>query len=122
MLATFWLSSAALSCKRTEPAPSPASSAVDDRVHDSRRPLEIAVTNDGFVPARAKIKVGEPVTLAVTRKVANTCATEIVIKDFGVNKPLPENQRVEITITPKQPGTIRYACGMDMVSGELVAE
>jgi len=91
-------------------------------VYDATHPLEIAVTNDGFVPARAKVKVGEPVKLVVTRKVENTCATDIVIKDYDINKPLPQGQRVELTLTPKKPGPIRFACAMDMVSGELVAE
>jgi len=84
--------------------------------------IAIAVTADGFVPAQSRVKVGQPVTLVVTRQVAKTCATDIVIKDYAVNRPLPENQPVEITFTPTKAGPIRYACAMDMVSGELVAE
>jgi plastocyanin domain-containing protein len=84
--------------------------------------IAIAVTADGFVPAQTRVKVGQPVTLVVTRQVAKTCATDIVIKDYAVNRPLPENQPVEITFTPVKPGPIRYACAMNMVSGELVAE
>jgi plastocyanin len=117
-------------CSRKDAPPSEASpaaaasatSAAPLQVHDAAHPLEISVTSDGFVPARAKVKVGEPVTLVVTRKVARTCATDIVIKDYGINKPLPEGERVSVTITPQKPGPIRYACAMDMVSGELVAE
>ena len=84
--------------------------------------IAIAVTADGFVPAQTHVKVGQPVTLVVTRQVAKTCATDIVIKDYAVNQPLPENQPVEITFTPTKAGPIRYACAMNMVSGELVAE
>jgi hypothetical protein len=84
--------------------------------------LEIAVTNEGFVPARLKVKVGKPLTLVVTRKIARTCATEIVIKDFGVDTPLPLNRPVEVKITPKKPGKIHFSCGMDMITGELEAE
>jgi len=121
---------ATAACSRNQPSPPAASSAVStplrasdsQPVHDAAHPLEIAVTNEGFVPARAKVKVGEPVTLGVTRKVERTCATDIVIKDYGINEPLPQGQRVEVTFTPKAPGSIRYACAMDMVSGELVAE
>ena len=29
---------------------------------------------------------------------------------------------VSVTFTPTAPGPIRYACAMDMVAGELVAE
>jgi plastocyanin domain-containing protein len=80
------------------------------------------VTSDGFVPARAKVKVGQPVTLRVTRKVDRTCATDIVIKDYDINKPLPNGQTVEVTFTPAKAGSIRFACPMDMISGELIAE
>ena len=84
--------------------------------------VEISVTADGFVPAKTKVKVGQPVTLVVTRKVERTCATDIVIKDYSVNKPLPLNVPVEVTLTPRKAGAIRYACPMDMIAGELVAE
>lgn len=84
--------------------------------------IAIAVTADGFVPSHARVRVGQPVTLVVTRKVERTCATDIVIKGYGVNAPLPPNQPVEVTFTPTAPGPIRYACAMDMVAGELVAE
>ena len=84
--------------------------------------VEIAVTGQGFVPAAVKVKAGIPVKLVVTRKTERTCATEIVIKDYGVNQPLPLNQAVEVTFTPKKPGAVRYACGMDMIAGVLTVE
>lgn len=84
--------------------------------------IEIAVTSDGFVPAQARVKVGQPVTLVVTRKVDVTCALDIVIKEYGIKKALPLNQAVEVTFTPTKPGKIRYSCAMDMLAGELVAE
>ncbi len=82
----------------------------------------IEVTQEGFVPAEIKAKAGKPVKLVVTRKVERTCATEIVIKDFGINKPLPLNQPVEVTFTPDKPGKYRYACGMDMIKGVILVE
>jgi plastocyanin domain-containing protein len=84
--------------------------------------IAIAVTADGFTPSSTHVKVGQPVTLVVTRKVAQTCATDIVIKDYGVNRPLPQDQAVEITFTPTKPGPIHYTCAMGMVTGDLVAE
>jgi plastocyanin domain-containing protein len=84
--------------------------------------VRIEVTGEGFVPARAAVKAGQPVTLVVTRKTERTCATQIVIKDYGVDRALPVGQAVEVTFTPKKTGPIRYACAMDMVAGELVAE
>ena len=84
--------------------------------------VEITVTADGFVPALTRVKAGQPVTLVVTRKVERTCATDIVIKDFGIKKPLPLNEPVEVTFTPEKPGKVRFACAMDMIAGEISVE
>lgn len=84
--------------------------------------VELSVTADGFVPDTVKVKVGVPVRLVVTRKVERTCADSIVIKDYDVSTPLPVGKAVEVTLTPKKAGDIRYACSMDMIAGKLVAE
>lgn len=86
------------------------------------RTIAIAVTSEGFVPAEVKVKKGEKIRLAVTRKVERTCATEIVMKDQGVNQPLPLDKTVYVELTPAKTGKIRYACGMDMITGHLVVE
>jgi plastocyanin domain-containing protein len=85
-------------------------------------PIAISVTRDGFVPASIKVKKGEKVTLVVTRQVERTCATEIVIKEQGINEKLPLGKPVTVAFTPKKSGSLRYACGMDMISGVLVVE
>jgi len=92
------------------------------RTGTAARRIEMTVTPAGFVPALAHVKVGEPVTLVITRTTDRTCATDIVIKDYGINQPLPENKPVEVTLTPTKAGSIRYACAMDMMAGELIAE
>ena len=84
--------------------------------------VEIAVTEDGFVPSEIKVSKGQPVTLVVTRKTETTCAKEIVIADANVKKELPLNQPVTVTVTPSKTGKITYACGMDMVTGVLIVE
>ncbi len=85
--------------------------------------LEVVVTADGFVVGDNKpFKVGQPITLIVTRKVEATCATEIVIKEYGINQNLPLNKPVEVTFTPKKAGPVRFACAMDMIAGQLKVE
>ena len=84
--------------------------------------VNVTVTRDGFVPAQVAVKQGQPVKLVVTRKVERTCATEIVMKDFGVNQPLPLEQAVTVTLTPRKAGEYRFACGMDMIAGVLRVE
>jgi plastocyanin domain-containing protein len=81
--------------------------------------VEVKVTKEGFEPAEVTVERGRPVRLVVTRTLDRTCATEIVMKDFGVNQPLPRDVPVEVTVTPKAPGSYRFACGMDMVAGVL---
>ncbi len=84
--------------------------------------VAIAVTDKGFVPDRVTVKAGTPVTLVVTRKTEKTCATEIVLQDFGLRHQLPLNQAVEVTFTPAATGEHTYACGMDMIKGTVVAK
>ena len=81
--------------------------------------IEMEVTSAGFVPAEVEVKAGEPVKLVITRRTEKTCATDFVMKDLGIRKALPLDQPVEIVFTPEHRGTIRYACAMDMVSGQL---
>ena len=84
--------------------------------------IAVSVTSDGFVPAEVTAKAGQPLTLVVTRQVERTCVTDIVMKDLGVNQPLPFGKPVTITVTPKKPGSYRFACGMDMIAGVLNVE
>jgi len=86
------------------------------------RKIEMSVTEDGFVPDNVKVKKGEPLQLVITRKTDRTCATEIVIKDYGINTKLPLNKPVTVSFTPTKTGNVRYACGMDMIAGVLVVE
>ena len=86
-------------------------------------PAEVAIelTDAGFVPAVANVPKGQAVTLVVTRKTDKTCVTEFVMDAKGIRRNLPLGQAVEITFTPERPGELRYACGMDMMTGQVVA-
>ena len=105
-----------------EPAKAPAKADKAAKPEKAARTIEISVTKEGFTPAEVKAKAGETVKLAVTRKTEKTCATEIVMKDFGVNEPLPLNKTVVVTVKPEKAGSYRFACGMDMIAGALVVE
>ncbi len=105
----------ALSAALAAPAPATAQA-------KKARVIEMSVTEDGFVPAEVKVKKGEPLQLVVTRKTDRTCATEIVVKDYGIDQKLPLNKPVTVSFTPNKAGKVRYACGMDMISGVLVVE
>jgi len=84
--------------------------------------IEVSVTPDGWVPNRIRVKAGEKVKLVITRKTEQTCATEIVIKELGVDTKLPLNQPVTVEFTPKKSGVLKYTCAMDMISGTLIVQ
>lgn len=84
--------------------------------------VTITVTEKGYEPEMVTVAAGQPVTLVVTRTTAQTCATELVLKEHGINQPLPLGQAVEITFTPEQAGELTYACAMDMYKGKVVVK
>jgi len=84
--------------------------------------VQMTVTEDGYVPERIEARKGVPLTLVITRKTDRTCATELVVKEYGVNQPLPLNKPVTVTFTPTRSGQVKYACSMDMISGTLVVQ
>ena len=97
-----------------------AQQAVTTDEHGTR--VVLAVTEDGFVPARVTVPAGKPVTLVVTRKTDKTCATALVLPDYHINQQLPMDQAVEIAFTPEKPGELTYACPMDMIKGVIAVQ
>ena len=82
--------------------------------------IDVSVNDDGFVLGKVPpLKAGTPVTLVVTRTVEQTCAKDIVLKDFGLSVPLPLDKPVEVTFVPRQAGKVHFACAMNMLSGDL---
>ena len=81
------------------------------------RTIEMKVTENGFEPSKVKVKKGEKVRFVITRLTDRTCATEIVVKDHGINQPLPLNKAVTVEFTPTKSGEVKYACGMGHITG-----
>jgi hypothetical protein len=80
----------------------------------------VAVTVDGgYVPARVAVKVGRPVAITFNRKPDEGCGDEVVFPALGLRKKLPAGKTV-VVFTPKQRGTLRFTCGMEMYAGTLV--
>jgi plastocyanin domain-containing protein len=104
-------------------APSDAAAGIaEGTVKGGVRVVEMKVTDEGFVPSKVKVKRGEKVRLLVTRTTDSTCAKEIVMKDAGINQPLPLDETVKVEFVAKRSGELRYACGMDMISGVVFVQ
>jgi plastocyanin domain-containing protein len=86
------------------------------------REFQVNVTENGFEPDQVVVHKGDTVTLVVTRRTEETCATEVVVPDRGIRKDLPLNQPVRLAIGPVENGPIEFACGMDMYKGKVVAQ
>lgn len=110
--------------KKAVPAVKPAApKAQPVATKPAARRVEIKVTDDGYVPSPIKLKKDEPVVLAVTRTTDETCALDLVMPQYAINKPLPLNEQVEIAFTPNKTGSLKYGCAMDqMMSGIFVVE
>jgi plastocyanin domain-containing protein len=96
-----------------------ASGIAEGTLKNGVRTVEMQVTEDGFVPAKIKANKGEKLRLVITRKTDRTCAKEIVIKEAGINTKLPLEKTVTVDVTPKKSGELKYACGMDMITGVI---
>ena len=99
----------------------PALALAHDGHHKQKaRVIEIRVTEEGFVPARVEAHAGQPVTLVFRRTTEHTCATEAVFPSLGRALALPLNRPVRTTLRPRSKGTIEFACGMGMYTGQVV--
>jgi len=82
--------------------------------------VELQVTEKGFEPSSVDVKPGVPVVLKVTRKTDSTCATQIKIQSKNIKKDLPLNKPITIALGKLEKGEIRFGCGMDMITGNIV--
>jgi plastocyanin domain-containing protein len=105
------------------PAPAPAAAAAPAPAADGK--IAVTVTEKGFEPDGIKVKKGTPYTFTFTRKTDATCAKEVVLQLGGgksVEKKLPLNEAVSFEATFADAGDLKYACGMDMVTGTVHVE
>jgi plastocyanin domain-containing protein len=84
--------------------------------------IDLQVTEKGFEPSSIDVKPGVPVTLKVTRKTDSTCATKIQIQSKSIKRDLPLNTEVKINLGKLEKGEIRFACGMDMITGKIIVK
>lgn len=82
--------------------------------------IQVAVTDKGFEPKEIHVKKSDNVTLVVTRRTDQTCATEIVVAGGKVRAALPLNQPVRVALGTVDAGGVKFACGMGMREGVVV--
>ncbi|MBS1707935.1 MAG: cupredoxin domain-containing protein [Armatimonadetes bacterium] len=80
------------------------------------------VAVDGkFSPAVLHVKKGQPVEVTFDTK-NRSCAETVIFKVIDQTIHLKDGEKTVLKFTPKDAGTIDYACSMDMIKGKIVVE
>lgn len=109
-------------CKQAEDAkPAPATLKTGSVAPDGVRTIQVAATIDGYQPERIPGKPGEKLVLVFTRTVEGACLEQLKTPD-GKLLDLPMNTAVAVPVTVPADGEVKFACGMDMYAGVVVAE
>ena len=85
--------------------------------------IDVAVTDQGYTPARVAIPRGKPVVLVFTRTSEHTCAVDVhfTLPDgTKLDRRLPLGQPVAIPLEVDRAVDIPFACGMNMQHGTIV--
>lgn len=72
--------------------------------------------NNGYFPNSFTIKQGVPVRWVITSDGPYSCASSILVREFGINRYLARGENV-IEFTPIRPGSISFSCSMGMYAG-----
>jgi plastocyanin domain-containing protein len=117
------LSLALVACEKKEGAPKapPATLTTGTVAADGVRTIQINASLDGYAPDRIPGKPGEKLLLVFTRTSDSECIAQLKTPD-GKLVDLPMNKPVEVPVTVPTDGEVKFACGMDMLSGVIVAE
>jgi len=87
-----------------------------------RQTARVTISERGFEPIAFKLRRGVPARVTFVRTTEATCAREVVLPDFNIRQALPLNQPVVVTFTPNKRGAFTFACGMNMMRGELIVQ
>lgn len=89
---------------------------------DSDQQAVTIEVNGGYNPGKVILKKGVTATINFKRKDASSCLDSVVFSDFGIQKDLPLNQTVSVSLDPKQAGEYEFACGMNMFHGKVIVK
>jgi uncharacterized protein len=74
---------------------------------------------DGYSPNAFTVEKGRPVKWIIDSMTNLSCASFIVMKKYGIGKPLQKGENV-ITFTPTETGEIPFSCSMGMYTGKFI--
>lgn len=80
----------------------------------------VLINDQGYSRTSINLRRGVPMRITFLRQTEETCATEVVIADYGIRRSLPLNVPVAVSFTPKRSGEVTFTCGMNMMRGKLI--
>ncbi len=108
--------------KQDRPPPAAPVTKVAPVAPDGVRTIQVEATKDGYAPDKIPGKPGEKLKLVFTRRESGgECMAELKSPDGKLHN-LPIDKPYEIAVTVPNDGEVRFACGMDMFRGVIVAE
>jgi plastocyanin len=84
--------------------------------------IKVTVSKEGFKPNLVEIKAGGPKKIAFVRIDEQNCGTEVVFPSLNIKKDLPLGQVVIVDIPAEKAGEFSFACGMNMLKGQVMVE
>jgi plastocyanin domain-containing protein len=81
--------------------------------------IDIVVANGVYEPDAIEMKRGDTLTLRFHRKDPSPCAEQVIFHGLDVSATLPVGGVETVRITPKQAGSYRFTCQMQMYQGTL---
>jgi plastocyanin domain-containing protein len=120
------LAASLAACKKSAPnepaaAASPSPVTAGTVGPDGVRRVAIEAGEKGYQPERIGGKPGEKLMLVFTRTTDSSCIAQLKTPD-GKLLDLPKGTPVEVAVTVPQTGEVGFACGMDMITGAVVAD
>jgi len=82
-------------------------------------PSGIGVLFGNHSPGVSRAWKDVPLSPVVTRATDETCATEVVLPEYGIGRKLPLDEPVTITFTRTREGELRFACAMKLLQAVI---
>jgi Cu+-exporting ATPase len=95
--------------------------ATDAQMGDASQEATVVVLG-GYQPAVVRARTGVPLRLNFDRREDGDCSARVVFPDLGVNRFLAPFASTTVDVPTNRPGTFDFACGMNMLHGQLVVE
>jgi hypothetical protein len=91
-------------------------------VTDGKQEVVVTVSSDGYQPSNVSLRAGVPARIVFKRTDAENCGGEVVFKELNIRKNLPVGQDVAVEFTPEKNKTYAFACGMNMMKGNILVQ